>query len=549
MRQNCNNLKTGTISEFICSAGEYFRRLDYHVPSTFEKTMHDMLFNILKKGDLEKATLMSLEPYIETIISKTPKETITFHEDYIDFVDRVDIQEYDRYDEKELKQKKQGYDSLDTEIKEVENSIEKEVRSLESVDKKLKEVGDQPKVGQRTTNKRQKQYDEIRKEYEECSKGLDNRLRHFPEYLEDGRAGDLSDLSKDISKMLDRVIMSTLKQKELLEYVKWQMDVVKKSDNFKERHNIKALTMTKQRAGKSLEKLQERKKRLQERLEEKNKEYPKIQRIIQKKESIRKRERFIEGHNSVQQNSIITGVPDKAFDKLDYNEKVRIRNYIGENSSYLNTILSHNIRTKQHKRIDFPETIKKACETGGVPIRLSYIRPRKQKAKLLMFLDVSGSCKEASGMMLSFMHAMKKSFPGGCQSYVFVNSLYDVSEYFEEEDTDAAIENILSTVPRKGVYSDYYTPIRQFCEEHISEVDKNTFVFFMGDARNNQNPTGEEYMRKIKDRAKRVFFMNTEKRNKWNKADSIIGIYENIVDRAEEITTPKKLMEFMARVK
>lgn len=89
------------------------------------------------------------------------------------------------------------------------------------------------------------------------------------------------------------------------------------------------------------------------------------------------------------------------------------------------------------------------CKTGGIPLKLCYEMPKRNRANLILVLDISGSCREASEMLLSFMYLLKNIFTGGCRTYVFVNSLYDVTELMETDDIHTAVQGVLQSVPTK----------------------------------------------------------------------------------------------------
>ena len=48
---------------------------------------------------------------------------------------------------------------------------------------------------------------------------------------------------------------------------------------------------------------------------------------------------------------------------------------------------------------------------------------------------------------------------------------------------------------------------------------------YIGDARNNKNASGEDYVKAIARKAKKAFWLNTEEVDKWNHGDSIMGVY------------------------
>ena len=51
--------------------------------------------------------------------------------------------------------------------------------------------------------------------------------------------------------------------------------------------------------------------------------------------------------------------------------------------------MTRNINTKEKRKIDIKETIQNACKTGGLPINICYEKPKINKTKLVLVLDVS----------------------------------------------------------------------------------------------------------------------------------------------------------------
>ena len=236
---------------------------------------------------------------------------------------------------------------------------------------------------------------------------------------------------------------------------------------------------------------------------------------------------------------------DKKFSKMSAEEKLLIYDYIRENARKFRTKLNRKIRTNRASKIDIPATVKKSCQTGGIPLCLIHQKPIRQKSNLILILDVSGSCKEASELMLVFMHAMKEVFPGGCSTYAFTNKLYDISEFMEMDDAAAAVSEVLKAIPRSGAYSNYEIPFRTFYNSNMSKVTGDSYVYIIGDARNNKNRSGEEYVKAIARKAKKAFWLNTEEMSDWNTGDSIIGTYAKYITKVAQTTTAAELLGFL----
>lgn len=266
--------------------------------------------------------------------------------------------------------------------------------------------------------------------------------------------------------------------------------------------------------------------------------------IVQKEKAETHRDVFI-GKNAVQ----LTGeaLPDFMevdFKKLDRAAMSTIYYYIKKNLLKLKTRMTRNINTKEKQKIDIKATIQNACKTGGLPLVIHYEKPKANKTNLVLILDVSGSCKEASEMMLTFMYLLQSVFPGGCKTFAFVDSLYNISEIMKSDNIDQSVKNVLDVIPRRGVYSNYYKPLYSIWEENRNIITSDSIVIFMGDARNNKNPTGEEYVKNIARKAKKAYWLNTENFNEWGKADSLAFEYAKYF-KMYEVLSAADLVNFI----
>lgn len=297
---------------------------------------------------------------------------------------------------------------------------------------------------------------------------------------------------------------------------------------------------------KNIDKLKEEENSIRKRIEE---ELSRLQSdTIYKQNSSFHRENF-----SSRGNSIISAYNGKVNLDMDFvfltnQEKNNIKNFIRSQAIKFRTRATRSIRTKILSNIDFKTTMKKATETGGIPLRIAYEKPKLNKSKIVMFLDISGSCKEVSELMLYFMYTVKEVFQGGVKCYVFVDSLVDVSDFLKDYLPEESVKIIFKTVPTMGVYSNYYVPFKTFVDDHISEITKDTLVYFIGDARNNRNESGEENVKRITSKAKKSFWLNTEERDSWNVNDSIIGLYSKYVDDTFEVINTRQLIETLETV-
>ena len=286
---------------------------------------------------------------------------------------------------------------------------------------------------------------------------------------------------------------------------------------------------------------------IDEKLRELSKQKPMEDSITWKDHAVNHREEFRTTGGSVQ--CFGEEMPEwagKDFKKLSEMEKEEMRRYLKENVLQFRTRLTRHIDEMDRSHIDIGKTIRGACKTGGIPMRLHYKKPKQGKTDLVLMLDISGSCKEASGMMMTFMYLLRAAFPHGSKAFCFVNSLYDVSEIMNaRSDVDMAMDRVFSTIPTKGVYSDYGVPIQNMYNKYLPKITKDTILIFMGDARNNKRDPKINEFRAMCRKAKRAYWLNTEPVDEWDTADSIASLYGKYTDMFETVN-PKEIIEFIA---
>jgi len=104
------------------------------------------------------------------------------------------------------------------------------------------------------------------------------------------------------------------------------------------------------------------------------------------------------------------------------------------------------------------------------------------------------------------------------RAFAFSSSLGEVTSLFDELELDAALDAVMATW---GMGSTDYG--QAFCDlENIAlrDIDRNTTVIILGDARNNNGEARTEKLRLVHARAKQVIWINPEAANRWGSGDS-----------------------------
>lgn len=207
-------------------------------------------------------------------------------------------------------------------------------------------------------------------------------------------------------------------------------------------------------------------------------------------------------------------------------------NQIGEMKRII-TRLSHRLATRVSRRyvrakrgqLDLGRTMRKAMATGGIPVFPKFRRRRATKPELVVLCDLSGSVAVFSEFMLQLVYSMQQKFRY-VHSFVFVDTVEEISTYF----TLMEIEDALAKIYDKCLYSKtgfshYGEAIQDFWQYFGDCVTRRSTVLILGDARNNyQKPDLDSWLC-LKEKAKRVIWLNPEPADLWNTEDSIMDTF------------------------
>lgn len=202
-----------------------------------------------------------------------------------------------------------------------------------------------------------------------------------------------------------------------------------------------------------------------------------------------------------------------------------------------------NLREKQLKRgkLDVKATLRKNMQHGGVPFELKLKHKRMEKAELMVLCDISSSVARVSQFMLQFVYTIQDCL-AKVRSFVFVDDLGEVTDFFRDEDIQKGIRRALSEADISyNARSDFGEVFQLFCDQYLQDVGFRTYILIIGDARNNYNDPGLRALERIRDRAKGIIWLNPETKPFWDTGDSVMGDYLPYLKEARVCRTLKDL--------
>src|SRR5207253_1663244 len=240
-------------------------------------------------------------------------------------------------------------------------------------------------------------------------------------------------------------------------------------------------------------------------------------------DEIRARLLDVKGLAAAAEVSVRTPIEDVDFLGATPGELRDMRQAIRPLARKLAARIARRRRLRRHGRLDARRTIRRSLSAGCVPLEPAFRYPKASKPDLYLLCDVSGSVAEFAQFTLSLLYAMSDEFPR-IRSFAFVDGIDEVTALLEESAHRLDVRHLLAraSVVRADGHSDYGSVFGTFWDVYgRGALGPRTTVLVTGDARNNYRRPGLDALRAIKERARRVYWLNPERRREWNTTDSI----------------------------
>lgn len=199
----------------------------------------------------------------------------------------------------------------------------------------------------------------------------------------------------------------------------------------------------------------------------------------------------------------------------------------------------HARKRKPLKRgqLNMGKTMRKGIPNDGLMFNTYWRRTKKEKPQILAVCDVSGSVAAYSKFLLLFLYSLQDVLPK-VRSFAFSSHLGEVSEYFDDYSVEKAIELINW---KYGGATDYGNSFMDFAQLAMDDINSNTTVIILGDARNNNGDAKLEIMQSIYQRSRQVIWLNPESRRSWGTGDSEMLRYLSTCHFSAECNNLKQL--------
>jgi hypothetical protein len=233
------------------------------------------------------------------------------------------------------------------------------------------------------------------------------------------------------------------------------------------------------------------------------------------------------------------------FASLTKKEVATMREVIEQLVRKLKDTINRRYTHRSRGMLDIKKTLRRAAGYQGIPIELFYRRHPLRKAKIVALCDVSGSVWSAARFMLNMLYSLQECFTQ-VRSFVFVAGLDEVTRVFEDHEINQAIEKILKEANIEyNAATDYGLTFRQFKNRYMDILNKKTTLIIIGDGRTNYANPEEKILDEMRERSRRVIWLNPETPYFWYTGDSEMRTYMEYCDEVRPCQNLNQLLEFI----
>jgi uncharacterized protein len=216
---------------------------------------------------------------------------------------------------------------------------------------------------------------------------------------------------------------------------------------------------------------------------------------------------------------------EKSFSSFTHEEVEEMRDAVDKLVRKLKNIVSRRFAVRDRGNLDVKKTLRASAKYNGVPIDIKYRRKTLRKSRIVTLCDVSGSVWAAARFMLNLLYSLQDCFDK-VNSFVFIDQLTDVTGIFEEHDIQEAIRIVMEEADvHYEAPTDYGETFRHFKRNYMELLTKKTTLIIVGDGRSNYMNPEDAILGEMRERCRRVIWLNPEPENLWGTGDSEIKAY------------------------
>ena len=195
---------------------------------------------------------------------------------------------------------------------------------------------------------------------------------------------------------------------------------------------------------------------------------------------------------------------------------------------------SRRRRLRLPHQLDLRRTLRANAGHDGLPWALHFKHKRRDRPRIVVLCDVSGSVMAHVRFLLLLLYAMHDAV-ADLRTFAFSNRLHDVGAVLAHQPFDEAIATILKEAG--GGATDYGQALADLSALPEGLVNRHTTLLVLGDGRSNHADPRLDVFATLADRARRVLWLCPEPEGRWGSGDSCMLQYRPYCTHLSHCTT------------
>jgi len=197
------------------------------------------------------------------------------------------------------------------------------------------------------------------------------------------------------------------------------------------------------------------------------------------------------------------------FSKLNVNQEKELEALSEKLVSEMSLRIKRRRKKMMHGQIDLGHSIRKNLQNGGAMIDLIRTNHKRDKYRLLILLDVSGSMDKYSFYLLKFLWTLKHHFKQ-IEAFTFSTSLLRITELLKNKDLTASLFHVSQNAKHWSSGTKIGDCLREFNDHYAKRyLNGNTLTIVLSDGLDTGEPEVlDEAITKLKLRSKKLVWLN-----------------------------------------
>ena len=229
---------------------------------------------------------------------------------------------------------------------------------------------------------------------------------------------------------------------------------------------------------------------------------------------------------------------NKKLSAIELSDMARMKVLVARIAKRLAVKHSRRRRKKNRGQLDVRRTMRANAGVDGVPFNVVWRQKRREKPKIVVICDVSGSVARYVRFLLLLLWSMNDVVPD-LHAFAFSNKLVKIDDILEQNTFEDAMDQILRVAGMGS--TDYGEAWANLKSGHEQLIDRRATIIVLGDGRSNYGNPRTDLFRSFAARAKRTIWLNPEPQPAWGTGDSEIPRYRAYCSSMSQVSTLKDL--------